>query len=135
MRHHRSGRAAAPSQRQLRVGELVRHALAEILARGEVRDPELAGVAVTVTEVKVGPDAAAATAFVVPLGGARLEETVAALNRAAPFLRGRLAREVELRRVPTLTFAADTTFDYAGKVDAMLGLPEVRRDLDRTGEG
>jgi ribosome-binding factor A len=120
-----------PSQRQLRVGELIRHALAEILARGEVRDPELERTAVTVTEVKVSPDLRAATAYVMPLGGAHLGETVTALNRHSRFLRGRLGREVELRRVPTLTFAADTTFDYADKVDALLASPTVARDLER----
>jgi len=123
-----------PSQRQLRVGELLRHALADILARGEVQDPELARTAVTVTEVRLSPDLMAATAYVVPLGGGQLGETVAALNRHARFLRGRLAREVELRRVPTVGFAADTTFDYARKVDTLLASPEVARDLGDDGE-
>ena len=109
-----------PSQRQLRVGELLRHALIAALARGEVRDPALQGVSVTVTEVRLGPDLRSATAYVMPLGGVGTAEVVEALQRAAPFLRGVIARSVRLRSVPTLSFAADTTFDHAAKIDALL---------------
>ncbi len=119
----------APSQRQLRVGEELRHALAHILERGELRDPALAGMTVTVTEVRVSPDLKNATAFVVPLGGAGLDAAVAALNHAAGFLRGQLAGQLELRHLPRIAFAADDSFDQAGRVREILDRPRVRRDL------
>lgn len=128
MNDKRGGRA--PSQRQLRVGEELRHVLAEILGRGDVRDPDLSDATITVTEVRISPDLRNATAFVVPLGGAEVERTIAALRRAAPYLRSRIAREVQLRLVPTLSFEADTSFDYAGRIDRILHAPEVERDLD-----
>ena len=103
--------------------------LARLLARGDLRDPMLADQALTVTEVRVSPDLKNATAFVVPLGGAGLEDRVAALNRAAGFLRGQLGREMTLRHVPRLAFAADRSFDEAGRVEAILARPSVRRDL------
>ena len=125
----------APSQRQLRVGEELRHALAHILARGDLRDPALADVTVTVTEVRVSPDLKNATAFVVPLGGAGLKAAVTALNRAAGFLRTQLAGEVELRHLPRIAFAGDHSFDEAGRVREILDRPRVRRDLQESGEG
>lgn len=128
MNDRRGGRA--PSQRQLRVGEELRHVLAEILGRGDVRDPDLSDVTITVTEVRISPDLRNATAFVVPLGGVEVERTIAALRRAAPYLRSRIARAVQLRLVPTLSFEADTSFDYAGRIDRILHAPEVERDLD-----
>ncbi|MEO5335718.1 MAG: 30S ribosome-binding factor RbfA [Magnetospirillum sp. WYHS-4] len=117
------------SQRQLRVGEELRHALAWILERGEVRDPGLHGKPVTVTEVAISPDLRNATAFVMSLGGEDLEDVVAALNRASPFLRRRLAAEVKLRFAPHLSFKADATFDEAGRIDRLLKDPAVARDL------
>ncbi len=122
------------SQRQLRVGEELRHALARVFARGDIRDPALAGVNLTVTEVRVSPDLKNATAFVVPLGSvesgsAELEQTVAALNRAAGFLRGVLAGEVELRHAPRIAFQTDETFDQVDRVGEILSRPRVRRDL------
>lgn len=128
MNDRRDGRM--PSQRQLRVGEELRHVLAEILGRGDVRDPDLTDATITVTEVRISPDLRNATAFVVPLGGAEVERTVAALRRAAPYLRSRIARAVQLRLVPTLSFEADTSFDYAGRIDRILHAPQVERDLD-----
>jgi ribosome-binding factor A len=119
----------APSQRQLRVGELVRHALSEILSRGEVRDPELTGVTVTVPEVRLTPDLKRATAFVMPLGGAKPEQIAAALERNRRFLRGAVARRVELKYAPELHFRVDTSFDQGARIDALLSSPEVRRDL------
>jgi len=119
----------APSQRPLRVGEELRHALARILERGELRDPTLAEATVTVTEVRVSPDLKNATAFVMPLGGAHAGEIVAALQRCAPFLRRALAREVKLRHAPGLAFALDTAFDHASQISALLHRPEVERDL------
>lgn len=124
--------ATGPSQRQLRVGEEIRHALADILRRGELRDPALLDVNVTVTEVRISPDLKNATAFVMPLGGGN-PEVIAALNRASPFLRSQVAREVRLQHVPRLGFEADTSFDYATKIDRLLHDPAVARDLDPEG--
>lgn len=109
-----------PSQRQLRVGELVRHALSSILEREGFRDPVLAQASVTVTEVRVSPDLAHATAFVVPLGGKQGPAVVAALRRAAPYLRRKLGDAVELRRIPALSFEADTSFDHAQRISELL---------------
>ncbi len=124
-----------PSQRQLRVGEEIRHVLAAILARGAARDPALADTNLTVTEVRVSPDMKNATAFVVPLGGAGTGATVAALNRAAGFLRTQIGREMTLRHVPRLAFEADRSFDEAGRVNEILARPRVRRDLEANAGG
>jgi ribosome-binding factor A len=135
--HSRSGRDApdaGPSQRQLRVGEELRHALAQIIERAHFRDPVLQDVSITVTEVRVSPDLKNATAFVTPLGGVGVAEVVAALRRAVPYFRGQIARAVKLRTVPNLFFEADTSFDYASKIAGLLHQPEVARDLE-TGEG
>ncbi len=121
--------AKPPSQRQLRVGEEIRHVLAGIFARGEIRDPELAGVSITVTEVRVGPDLKRATAFVARLGRSDADALLPALRRAAPFLRSQLARSLRLRVAPDLSFQADTSMDYAMQVDRLLRQPEVARDL------
>ena len=109
-----------PSQRQLRVGELVRHALISALASGAVRDPGLHGVSVTVTEVRLSPDLRNATAYVMPLGGVGTADVVEALQRAAPFLRRMVARTVATRSVPTLSFVADASFDNADRIDELL---------------
>jgi len=113
-------RAKAPSQRQLRVGEELRHALAQLLARGELRDPELAGVPITVTEVRASPDLKNATAYVMPLGGGEETAVLKALQRAAPFLRGRLGREVTLKFTPALTFEIDNSFAEAERIETLL---------------
>lgn len=118
-----------PSQRQLRVGEELRHALAEVLHRADFHDPELQSLNVTVTEVRISPDLRNATAFVTPLGGGDATDAVRALRRAAPFFRAQLARAVKLRYVPTIGFEADTSFDYASRIDRLLHDPEVQRDL------
>ncbi|MCH6589887.1 MAG: 30S ribosome-binding factor RbfA [Proteobacteria bacterium] len=118
-----------PSQRQLRVGEELRHALAWILERGEVRDPDLKGVSVTVTEVRVSPDLRKATVFVFPLGGGETEAVVTGLTRARPFLRRKVANAVRLKFVPDITFRADTSFDEARRIDILLRDPAVARDL------
>lgn len=117
------------SQRQLRVGEAVRHALAEVFERGLLRDPSLSGVSVTVTEVKVTPDLRNAIAFVTPLGGGEADAIVEALGRAAAFLRRRVAETVNLKYAPSLTFRIDESFDYAGHIGALLADPAVARDL------
>ena len=121
--------AKAPSQRQLRVGEELRHALARLFVHSHLRDPELADLNVTITEVRVSPDLKNATAFVIPLGGEALDRKVAALNRAAAFLRRELAREVVLRYTPRLSFQADHSFDEAARLRAVFDRPKVRQDL------
>ena len=123
------GRGDAPSLRQLRVGEELRHGLARVLDRIDFKDPKLADTKITVTEVSVSPDLKSATAFVTPLGGDRLSETVAALNKAAGFVRGQLSREVELRHTPRLSFAADHSFVHASRVEELLARPRVKQDL------
>lgn len=126
---------AGPSQRQLRVGELVRHALAEILQRGEVPDPALGKAVITVPEVKMSPDLKLATAYVMPLGGKDADKIVKALAKNKAYLRGALGKRVELRSVPDLRFLVDTSFDIGAKMDALLDRPEVRRDVESKREG
>src|SRR5260370_24425609 len=116
-------------QRQLRVGEELRHLLAELLRPGELRDPALREANVAVTEVRLSRDLRNATAFVMPLGGEKAEEIMAGLRRSAPFLKARLARMVELRHVPNIAFAFDRAFDSAARISALLASPAVERDL------
>jgi len=123
-----------PSQRQLRAGELIRHALVDILAREDMRDPALEGVLVSVTEVRASPDLRSAKVYVAPLGRGDQNAVAAALNRAASFLRGRLGREIDMKFTPELHFHADNSFDTASHVDELLARPQVRRDLDADGE-
>jgi ribosome-binding factor A len=130
----RPAAAKAPSQRQLRVGELVRHALSEILQRGEVHDPALEATVVTVPEVRMSPDLRLATAYVMPLGGKGSDEVVAALDRNKKYLRGEVAHRVNLRYAPELRFRVDTSFEEGERVDALLRSPEVRRDVEPGGE-
>ena len=118
-----------PSQRRLRVGEEVRHALARVLREGECRDPAFASASITVTEVRMSPDLRNATAFVMPLAGANASEILAALKRCAGFLKGLIAREVALRNAPNLVFALDESFDQAERIRRVLSRPEVARDL------
>jgi ribosome-binding factor A len=125
---HPSGPRAA-SQRQLRVGEELRHVLAQLLRPGELRDPALRDASITVTEVRISPDLRNATAFVMPLAGANADEIMAGLKRSAIFLKGRVARMVELRQVPNIVFALDDAFDNAARIAALLARPEVERDL------
>jgi ribosome-binding factor A len=119
----------APGQRQLRVGEELRHLLAELLRPGELRDPALREANVTVTEVRLSPDLRNATAFVMPLGGANAAEIMAGLRRSAPFLKNRLARKIELRQMPNIAFALDDAFESAARISALLSSPAVERDL------
>jgi ribosome-binding factor A len=118
-----------PSQRMLRVGELVRHALAGLFARGEIEDDELSGAVITVPEVRMSPDLKLASAYVMPLGGERANEIVAALNRHQRFIRGRVAPEIELKFAPEIRFFVDETFEEFGKIDALLRSDRVQRDL------
>ncbi len=124
-KHH-----APSSQRQLRVGEELRHALAWIIERGEIRDPDFAGVPITVTEVRVSPDLRQALVFVVALGGGREDALVASLDRASGFLRRRVGETVRLRYVPGLSFRIDRSFDAADRIERVLRDPRVARDLD-----
>lgn len=124
-----AGVEAKASQRQLRVGEELRHALARILRDGECRDPVLEDASITVTEVRMSPDLRNATAFVMPLAGTNATEVVAGLERSATFLKGRVAREVQLRNTPNLVFELDESFDRAHRISALLTRPEVARDL------
>lgn len=111
------------------MAEEIRHVLAGVFARGEIRDPELADVAVTVNEVRIGPDLKRATVFVTRLGRSDIAEKLPALRRAAPFLRAQLAKQLRLRVAPDLSFVADTSIDYAMHVDELLRSPDVARDL------
>jgi ribosome-binding factor A len=124
---------AGPSQRQLRAGELVRHALVDILRHESLADSALSHVSVTISEVKVSPDLKHAVCFVEPLGGTNSEGVVAGLNRAAKFLRGRLGRAIEMRFTPTLKFVHDDSFDAAAHMRHLLDDPRVRRDIEAPG--
>lgn len=136
MKHRGSqGREAAdlgPSQRQLRAGELVRHALASVLRESEIQDPALHGVSITVTEVRMSPDLKHAICFVEPLGGVNAQDVVDGLNRATRFLRGRLAREIELKFTPDLKFLHDQSFNEAARMNRLFDNPLVQRDLQAT---
>lgn len=128
------GESRPRSQRQLRVGEVIRHALVRLLDRGEANDPGLDGVSVTVTEVRVSPNLRNATAFVMPLGGTGSDEILESLNRASSFFRHRIAGEIDLRRLPTLSFELDDSFDNAGRIDALLRNPVVAADIRAAAE-
>lgn len=119
-----------PSQRMLRVGELVRHALAAMFARGEVEDEALRGVVVTVPEVRMTPDLKLANAYVMPLGGQHAPEVVEALNRHRRFIRGRIAPQLDLKFAPDIRFFVDETFEEASRIDALLRTDRVRRDVE-----
>lgn len=122
-------RDRGPSQRQLQVGESVRHALCEVLGRDLLRDPDLVGQSITVSEVRVSPDMRHATAFVLPLGGDEVDTVLAGLRRAAPYLSTQVGQLIDLKRTPRLAFERDSSFDRASEIDAVLRRPEVARDL------
>ena len=117
------------SQRQLRVGEELRHLLAALLERGEMRDPDLRGASITVTAVDVSPDLRNATVFVMPLGGQDEQRLLAAMRRAAPWFRAQIGERAGLRYAPELRFEIDRSFDEADRIDALLRRPDVARDL------
>jgi len=133
-RHHRDHAPSGPSQRQLRVGELIRHALAEMLARGEVHDPVVEDHMITVPEVAMTADLRLATIYVMPLGGRDAGPVVAALERNNKFLRGEIARRINLKFAPELRFRVDERFDEAERIEKILRTPAVKRDLDSDGE-
>ena len=131
----RTGRAdgpGGPSQRQLRVGEALRHALAEILFRNEIQDPDLAGVSVTVTQVKPSPDMRYATVYCEPLGGGNAQTVIAALNRHKGFLRGEMGHKLAMKFTPELRFVEDESFAEAQKIENILKSDRVSRDIAAT---
>ncbi len=130
-RHHRAKVEPGLSQRQLRVGELVRHVLADLFARGEVHDPVIEGHMITVSEVRMTADLRLATIYVMPLGGHDVEIVTAALNRNKRFLRGEIARRINLKFAPEIRFAIDQRFDEADRIERLLRTPAVQRDLDK----
>jgi len=119
-----------PTQRQQRVAELIRHAIAEVLQRGDVQDPTLSAHVITVPEVRMSPDLKVATAYIMPLGGQNEAGVIAALERNKKVLRQEVARRVNLKFAPDLRFLRDATFDEADRIDALLRTDKVRRDLD-----
>ncbi|MGY4499854.1 ribosome-binding factor A [Bradyrhizobium sp. GM24.11] len=131
-RHHQK-KSSAPggSQRQLRVGEQVRHAIADILAQGTVHDADLEGHIITVPEVRMSPDLKLATVYVMPLGGRDTELVIAALERNKKFLRGEVARRVNLKFAPDLRFRVDERFDEAERIEKLLRTPAVQKDLEQ----
>jgi ribosome-binding factor A len=119
-----------PSQRQLKVGELIRHALADIFARGEIIDDVLSRHSLTVPEVRMSPDLKLATVYVLTLGGGETEEAVTHLDKHKRYLRGLLAKRVSIKFMPELRFRADTSFAASARIDELLASPKVARDLD-----
>jgi len=131
--HHRDS-ATGPSQRQLRAGEVIRHAIAEILSRGEVHDPVLQGHMITVPEVRMTPDLRLATIYVMPLGGQDKQPVLDALEHNKRYLRGEIARRVNLKFAPDIRFRLDDRFDEAERIEKLLRSPQVKRDLEGTGD-
>src|SRR6195952_5625427 len=127
-RHHEKNSSPGGSQRQLRVGEIVRHAVADILSTGGVHDPDLEGHIITVPEVRMSPDLKLATVYVMPLGGKDTEKVIDALARNKRFLRGEVADRVNLKFAPDLRFRVDGRFDEAERMEKLLRTPAVQRD-------
>jgi ribosome-binding factor A len=133
--HHRDRESqAGPSQRALRVGELIRHAMSDMLTRGDVHDPVLEGHLITVPEVRMSPDLRMATIYVMPLGGRDVKDVIEALDRNKRYLRGEIAHRVNLKFAPELRFRVDERFDEAERIEKLLRTPEVQRDLKRDEE-
>lgn len=126
-----SGKEKAPSQRMLRMGELVRHALAEVFSRGDVHDPVLETHVITIPEVAMTPDLRHATAYIMPLGGKDGRAVIDALNRNKKYMRGVVAKKINAKFAPDLHFRIDERFDRAEEIDKLLKRPEVQRDLKR----
>jgi|ERR1043165_6271718 ribosome-binding factor A len=129
-RHHQREHTAGPGQRQLRVGELIRHALADMLSRGEVHDPVIENHMITIPEVAMTADLRLATIYVMPLGGRDAKPVLEALERNKKFLRGEIAHRVNLKFAPDIRFRFDERFDEAERIEKILRTPEVRRDLE-----
>jgi ribosome-binding factor A len=130
MTRARSHSGAGPSQRQLRVAEVIRRALSDVLARGGVHDPELSHVSITVSEVRCSPDLRHATAFVLPLGGVNTEGVLAALARNRGEIRRLVTAQIDLKHSPQLSFQPDTSFERMDRTRELLSRPEVRRDVE-----
>ena len=133
--HHRDHASVGPSQRQLRVGELIRHALAEMFSRGEIHDPTIESHMITIPEVAMTADLRLATIYVMPLGGRDAKPVLAALERNKKFLRGEIAHRVNLKFAPDLRFRFDERFDEAERIEKILRTPEVQRDLGSKPDG
>jgi ribosome-binding factor A len=131
MSRKKAEQSKPPSQRQLRVGELIRHKLAEMLSRGDIHDDVLASHVVTVPEVRLSPDLKLATAYVIPLGDADAEDVIEALNRHRRFIRGEIAHAVNLKFAPDIRFRRDESFEEASRIDALLASPKVRQDVEK----
>jgi ribosome-binding factor A len=129
-RHQRNDQASGGSQRQLRVGELIRHELAEMLARGDIHDPVIQAHMITVPEVRMAADLRLATIYVMPLGGRDVEAVIAALDRNKRYVRGEIAKRVNLKFAPEIRFRVDERFDEAERIEKLLRTPAVQRDLD-----
>ena len=121
---------SAPTQRQLRIGELIRHKLAEMLVRGDIHDDVLASHVITVPEVRLSPDLKLATVYVIPLGGDATAEVLEALGRHKRYIRAEIAQAVNLKFAPDIRFLRDQTFEEAGRIDSLLASPKVRQDLE-----
>jgi len=133
--HSKGSAQRGPTQRSLRAGELVRHAVAEILARGEVHDPVIEGHLITVPEVRMSPDLRIATVYILPLGGVDNAAVLEALDRNKRYLRAEVARRVNLKFAPEIRFRIDERFDEAERIDRLLRTPQVKRDLDNDDSG
>jgi len=131
MANRQSDRRSGPSQRQLRVGELVRHAMAQMLSRGDVHDDVLASHVVTVSEVRMSPDLRLASIYIMPLGGKDLAPVLEALERNRKYIRGEVAHAVNLKFAPEIRFLPDETFDEARRIDEILRSPKVAQDLKK----
>ena len=128
-RHHQREHSAGGSQRQLRVGELIRHEMAELLSRGDIHDPVVEAHMITVPEVRMSPDLRLATIYVMPLGGRDEKNVVAALERNKRYVRGEIGRRVNLKFAPEIRFRVDERFDEAERIEKLLRTPVVQRDL------
>lgn len=127
-----------PSQRQLRVGEIVRKEMSDILSRGQLSDPDLDGVIITIPEVRMTPDLRLATCLIMPLGGQNGDKVVKALNRSAKYFRGQISRRMTMKYMPDLRFILDTRFDDDDRISVLLHAPDVKRDIedgDEDGDG
>jgi len=130
-KHHRGQVPSGSSQRQLRVGELIRHALADMLTRGDIHDPVIEGHMITIPEVQVTADLRLATVFVMPMGGRDAEKVVAAFERHKKYLRSEIAHRINLKFAPDIRFRVDIRFAEAERIDRLLRSPEVKRDLKK----
>ena len=134
MKKHHPAKTSSPSQRMLRIGEVVRHAIVEVFSQEGVHDPVLASHVITFPEVRMSPDLRLATVYVMPLGGRDTEAVLAALEKNKRWLRGALAKRVDMKFMPELRFLLDETFDEADRIDRLLRSPEVARDLKAKSE-